>query len=116
MPKTGEEIIDNKTHEQKLENVHRRLARAIEVIEEDISSTPHLMVKRIEADAAVIATLNIVDELLPAHVQEQVERVIVLHDAVWGIDTPLPEGSTPRKPLAEGLQRWVHWITSIAQK
>ena len=116
MGKTGEETIGDKTNEQKQESVYRCLERAVEVIEKDINSTPHVMMKRIEADAAVIATLNIVAELLPAHIQEQIKKVIVLHDEVWKTDTLSPEGGTPRKPLAQGLQRWVQRFTSIAKK
>jgi hypothetical protein len=114
--KIGEEVIGDKTNEQKQESVYRCLERAVEVIEEDIKATPHVMMKRIEADAAIVVTLNIVSELLPAHVQEQVKKVITLHDEVWKMDTLSPGEGTPRKPLVQGLQHWVLRITSMAQK
>ncbi|MBV9230562.1 MAG: hypothetical protein JOZ18_14730 [Chloroflexi bacterium] len=114
--KTGEETKNDKTNEQKQENVYRCLDRAVEVIEKDINSTPHIMMKRIEADAAVIATLNIVAELLPPHIQEQIKKVIALHNEAWKTETLSPEGDTPRKPLAQSLQHWIQRFTLITHK
>ncbi|HCJ33634.1 MAG TPA: hypothetical protein DHV65_04960 [Ktedonobacter sp.] len=59
--------------------------------------------KRIEVDAATIAVLAIVSELLPEQIQEQLRTIVTLHEKTWQIDIPAVEGETPRKPLSEEL-------------
>ena len=59
--------------------------------------------RTIEVDAATIAVLAIVSELLPEQIQEQLRTIVTLHEKTWQIDIPAVEGETPRKPLSEEL-------------
>jgi hypothetical protein len=89
---------------QREERVCQHLAEARASIEQDILYTTDPTLKRIEADAAAIVTLNIVAELLPVSVQEHVRAIIKLHESTWNNDeVPGEYSATPRKPLGERL-------------
>jgi len=91
------------TAEQRQERIKQHLAEARGRIEEDIASTTDIMMKRIEADAAAVVTLSIINELLPEQVREHVQAIIDLHEDVWNTDGPALHGVTPRKPLKERM-------------
>ena len=94
--------MNSESQEQRETHVLQQLAQARAHIIEDIAATPDLSMKRIEAEAAIVVTLSIVNELLPEAVQEQVRAILSLHDQIWQLDTPPPGGTTPRKPLGRG--------------
>ncbi len=88
---------------EREERVRERLAQARVQIEQDIAAATDPTLRRIAADAATIAALSIVKELLSEEIQAQVEAIITLHDRAWQMDTIPEGGTTPRKPLNERL-------------
>ena len=86
---------------QQEERVRQKLNETRLYIEQDITNTEDITLKRIEIDAATVVTLSLVTELLPESVQQQVKAIINLHEQVWNMDTPAVTGITPRKPLGE---------------
>jgi len=93
----------NEIDEQKQEDVRKHLEGVIKRMEQVIDSPVEIVTKRIEADAATIAVLAVVSELLPEQIQMQVRTIVTLHEKTWNIDMPAVEGETPRKPLSEDL-------------
>ena len=91
------------TARQRQERIGRHLAEARACIEDDIAGTEDFFMKLIEADAAAVATLSIIKELLPNQVREEVQAIIELHEQVWSMDGSSVPGVTPRKPLRERL-------------
>jgi hypothetical protein len=91
------------SEEQKQERIHKHLEGVIDRMEQVIDSPTEVLMKRIEVDAATIAVLAVVSELLPEPVQEQIRTIVGLHEKTWKIDIPVEEGETPRKPLPEEL-------------
>ena len=91
------------SEKQKQERIHKHLEGVIDRMEQVIDSPTEVLVKRIEVDAAAIAVLAVVSELLPEPVQKQIRTIVGLHEKTWGIDIPAEEGETPRKPLPEEL-------------
>ncbi len=89
--------------EQKQEDIRKHLVGVIKRMEQVVDSPVEVTVKRIEVDAATIAVLAIVSELLPEQIQEQLRTIITLHEKTWQIDMPAVERETPRKPLSEEL-------------
>jgi len=90
-------------NEQKQEDIRKHLDGVIKRMEQVVDSPVEVTMKRIEVDAATIAVLAIVSELLPEQIQEQLRTIITLHEKTWHIDMPAVEGETPRKPLSEEL-------------
>jgi hypothetical protein len=104
--KTGTYDVGRRTieiDEQKQEDIHKHLDSVIKRMEQVIDSPVEIAMKRIEVDAATIAVLAIVSELLPEQIQEQLRTIVTLHEKTWQIDIPAVEGETPRKPLSEEL-------------
>jgi hypothetical protein len=93
----------NEIDERKQEDVRKHLEGVIKRMEQVIDSPVEIVTKRIEADAATIAVLAVVSELLPEQIQMQVRTIVTLHEKTWNIDMPAVEGETPRKPLSEDL-------------
>lgn len=93
----------NEVDEQKQEDIRKHLEGVIKRMEQVIDSPVEIVTKRIEADAATIAVLAVVSELLPEQIQMQVRTIVTLHEKTWNIDMPAVEGETPRKPLSEEL-------------
>jgi len=89
--------------EQKQEGIREHLEGVIKRMEQVIDSPVEVAMKRIEVDAATIAVLAVVSELLPEQIQEQVRTIVALHEKTWNIDMPAVEGETPRKPLSQEL-------------
>ncbi len=89
--------------EQKQEDIRKHLEGIIKRMEQVVDSPVEVTMKRIEVDAATIAVLAIVSELLPEQIQEQLRTIVTLHEKTWQIDIPAVEGETPRKPLSEEL-------------
>lgn len=89
--------------EQKQEDIHKHLEGMIHRMEQVIDSPIEVATKRIEVDAATMAALAVVSELLPELIQEQVRIIVTLHEKTWNIDIPAVEGETPRKPLPQEL-------------
>lgn len=89
--------------EQKQKDIHKHLEGVINRMEQVIDSPVEVAIKRIEVDAATIAALAVVSELLPELIQEQVRAIVTLHEKTWNIDMPAVEGETPRKPLSQEL-------------
>src|SRR5205823_14708218 len=90
----------NEIDEQKQEDVRKHLEGVIKRMEQVIDSPVEIVTKRIEADAATIAVLAVVSELLPEQIQMQVRTIVTLQEKTWNIDMPAVEGETPRKPLS----------------
>jgi hypothetical protein len=104
--KTGTYDVGQRTieiDEQKQEDIHKHLESVIKRMEQVIDSPVEIAMKHIEVDAATIAVLAIVSELLPEQIQEQLRTIVTLHEKTWQIDIPAVEGETPRKPLSEEL-------------
>lgn len=104
--KTGTYDVARRTVEidgQKQEDIRKHLEGVIKRMEQVVDSPVEVTVKRIEVDAATIAVLAIVSELLPEQIQEQLRTIITLHEKTWQIDMPAVEGETLRKPLSEEL-------------
>ncbi|GCE24558.1 hypothetical protein KDA_00420 [Dictyobacter alpinus] len=93
------------TQAQQEQRIHQLLNDTRLYIEQDITTTHDINLKRIEIDAATVVTLSIVSEMLPESVQQQVKAIIDLHEQVWNMDIPSTTGMTPRKPLG---QRFFH--------
>lgn len=93
----------SETRAQQEERVYRHLTEAKQRIEQDIAATSEIALKRIEVDAAAVVTLALVSELLPEHIQREVQGIIDLHEDVWSQDTSPYDGTTPRKPLGQRL-------------
>jgi len=89
------------SEEQKQERIHKHLQGVIGRMEQVIDSPTEVLMKRIEVDAATIAVLAVVSDLLPEPIQEQIRTIIRLHEKTWKIDIPAEEGETPRIPLSE---------------
>jgi Asp-tRNA(Asn)/Glu-tRNA(Gln) amidotransferase C subunit len=89
--------------EQQQEDIRKHLEGVIKRMEQVVDSPVEITMKRIEVDAATIAVLAIVSELLPEQIQEQLRTIVTLHEKTWQIDIPAVEGETPRKPLSEEL-------------
>jgi hypothetical protein len=91
------------TPEQQQERISRQLQSVITRLQQEIEAPADILMKRIEADAATIAVLALVAELLPEPICEQIRTIVTLHEKTWKIDLPTEEGATPRKPLANAL-------------
>jgi hypothetical protein len=93
----------SETQAEKEERVYQHVTEAKKRIEQDIAETSEQALKRIEADAATLVTLALVSELLPEHIQSEVQDIITLHENIWNLDTPPHDNTTPRKPLGRRL-------------
>ena len=91
------------TQAQKEARIYQHLMEAKKRIEQDIAETSDHSLKRIEADAATLVTLTLVNELLPEQIQREVRDIIQLHKNIWHLDTPPRDHTTPRKPLGQRL-------------
>ena len=93
----------SETQEQREERIYHHLIDAKKRIEQDIAETSDTNMKRIEIDAAMVVTLALVIELLPEHIQNEIQEIIHLHGTVWALDAPPTDSTTPRKPLGKRL-------------
>jgi hypothetical protein len=91
------------SEEQKQERICKHLEGVIGRVEQVIDSSTQVTMKRIEVDAATVAVLAVVSELLPEQIQERIRTIVGLHEKTWEIDMPADKGETPRKPLSQEL-------------
>lgn len=94
--------MHTESQEQREARILQQLARARAHITQDVAATPDISMKRIEAEAALVVTLSLVNELLPESIQKEVSGILNLHDRIWQLDSPPPDCSTPRKPPGKG--------------
>jgi hypothetical protein len=93
--------------DQKQEGVRTHLEGVIQRMEQIIDSPLDVALKRIDADAATIAVLAVISELLPEQIQKQIRTIVALHEKTWKIELPAGGGETQQKPLAEELMEAV---------
>src|SRR5258708_13061177 len=91
------------SEKQKQERIHKHLEGVIGRMEQVIDSPTEVLMKRIEVDAAAIAVLAVVSELLPEPVQKQIRTIAGLNAKTCSIDIPPEEWATPRIPLSEDV-------------
>ena len=96
-------MVNIETQEQKQDRIHKHLDTMIARMQQVTDAPTDVMLKRIEVDAAAIAALTVISELLPEPLQQQVRTIVALHEETWNINMPVDEGETPRKPLTAEL-------------
>ncbi len=107
----------SETQAEREERIHQHLAEVKQRIKQDIAATSDSTLRRIEVDAATMVTLSLVNELLPEHIQHQVQEIIDLHETIWNMDTAPTDSTTPRKPLGQSLiQRFAPFLLSANEK
>jgi hypothetical protein len=89
--------------EQQQEGVRKHLEGVIKRMEQIIDSPIEIALKRIDVDAATIAALAVISELLPEQIQQQIRTIVALHEKTWKLDLPAVAGETQHKPLSEEL-------------
>jgi hypothetical protein len=102
---SGQHTIES--DEQKQEDVRTHLAGVIQRMEQIIDSPLDVALKRIDVDAATIAVLAVISELLPEQIQKQIRTIVALHEKTWQIELPAGGEETQQKPLSEALMETV---------